>query len=108
VLGPPLATLLAQAASYALAPWACNDGGLPMAALHAVMVFFLVVIALCGFLAWSLHQGAGGGWPGEEALVADRNRFLGFLGVGSAAFSALVTLGLWIPNWILDPCLRAQ
>ncbi len=108
VLGPPFLLLLTETTLYALVPWTCNDGGLPKATLHGVVLVSLLLLLLSARTAWRVHQRAGGGWPGEGPAPEDRDRFLGLVGILSALLFGLVLLGQWLPTWILDPCLRAN
>jgi len=81
----PLVVLGVQSVSYALTPLACaaqHPGW-----LHAVAAAGLVVAAACTLTAV--------GSP----------RVLGRIALGVGVLSVLTLLALWLPIFVLDPCL---
>ena len=97
----PLLALSDQGVGLSMATWACaHQHGDWM---HAVHFVFLVAAAAATFLAWQgLHATARAG-AHDEARA--RRRFLAGLALATGAFSTLVIVALWAPNWVLSPCL---
>jgi hypothetical protein len=88
----PLLALADQALAYALTPALCAAQRGEW--LHAVAATFTIASA-----ALTL--------PAVRALrSADPSqRFLASLAAGVGALSTLVLLALWLPKWVLEPCL---
>jgi len=102
----PLMALADQLVAFAIVGWACAQGR-PVI-VHAVHAAFLVAAAATLPAAWrewkrgracsaSASAGAGAG---------ERKSFLAILAVGSAALSVLVIAALWLPTWLIAPCVR--
>ena len=89
--------------SYMIAAWACQ-AELEWT-LHLTTLVLLAVAAAGGLVSWRsfnrlrMHQDSHG--------RARSRSFLALSGSGIAAFSFLGILVEAIPNYILDPCLRA-
>ncbi len=98
----PLLALAEQAIAYALTPALCarQQGGW----LHLVAALFLLASAvMTAIAAREAQQLAAGGEPGR---VGDAQRLMlarAATGVGAIATIALVAL--WVPKWVLSPCL---
>jgi hypothetical protein len=102
---PPTIVLLNEQISYMSVPWACSRQA--TAALHIVPLVCLIAIALCGLTALRDWRLAGGGTEDEAATVLTRSRFLAMLGLASSLFSALVVIAMWVPMFIVQPCLKS-
>jgi hypothetical protein len=88
----PLLVLAEQSLAYALAPALCaTQQG---AWLHAVAAPFVLASAALT-------------WRAARALrfAAPAQLFMARLGTGVGALSTLVLLALWIPKWVLEPCI---
>jgi hypothetical protein len=70
---------------------------------HAVHLLFLLLTVGFALLAWSEWRDAVVVGR-EDAAFATRN-FLALVAVAGAGFSALVILALWIPQWMIAPCI---
>ena len=104
MLTAPLAFLLHLEINYALVTQLCQSEH--QLALKLVTVLFVLVAAAGGFIAWRNWEAVGREWPGDEATVPERSRFMAVVGL---LVSALVVLGLlWqlVPQFIFDPCQR--
>ncbi|HYC35945.1 MAG TPA: hypothetical protein VEC19_05950 [Usitatibacter sp.] len=100
VIAAPLLALADQSVAYALVPWACSHQG--MAILHVSHAAFLVAILATLPGAWSrLDAGFPPSSPDEGM---ERRSFFGMVGAMMVAFSALVVLAMWIPQWFIAPC----
>ena len=107
----PLAALTQLSLAHALVTPACmaQAGALE----HAVAAGGLGFTLVCTALAWAQrrhlerHRPALAPLPpgGESDAAAHRGWLLARIAVGSGALSALVALALWIPAWLLPPCL---
>lgn len=105
VLLPFVSVLAAQGIMYMSLPWACaRQHRLP---LHVPAVVSLLVIAWCGVTALGDWRRAGGNTGTENDTVLGRSRFLALLGIASALFAALIQLVMWLPIFIIDPCMRS-
>lgn len=102
---PPLVVLATEEVSYMSVPWACARQA-PVA-LHVVPVVALIVIALCGMLARRDWARTGRGVEDEAATVLTRSRFLAILGLAASIFCALIVLAMWLPMFIVGPCLHS-
>lgn len=96
----PLLALADQSTAYALVQWSCATQEAWVG--HGVHLVFLLATIGLGFAAWVEWRGAVVVGR-EDAAFANRN-FLALVGVLSAAFSALVIVALWLPQWVLSPC----
>ncbi len=102
-LAPGLVLLIYQQLDYILVPYVC--AGVRSAALfHVLAVATLAVLAATGVIAWRFWRRGGGEWETEEGTVPAAVRFVGLLGFVSAAFFALIVLGMWAAHFILHPC----
>ena len=101
LLGAPLLALADESVSYATGVWSCAHQDTLM--VHAVHGVFLATIVIGTLLAWQLWRDTR---PvraqGEEPA---RRHFMAGLAAASGALSALVVGALWLPVWILGPCL---
>jgi hypothetical protein len=102
---PPVVVLANEQVSYMTVPWACARQA-PVA-LHVVPIVALIVIALCGTLARRDWERTGRGLEDEAATVLTRSRFLAMLGLASSVFCGLIILAMWLPMFIVGPCLRS-
>ena len=102
-LAPPLVTLSALLALYALADPACRDGS--RWAVHAVAVASIAVCLFALRAAWRVRSEHGPPWvPSSDAGPSAAERFLGALGVLSGALFALLCAAQWLAVLVLDPC----
>ena len=88
----PLLVLAEQALAFALTPALCATQRGEW--LHAVAAAFVLATALLTVLA-------------VRALSrVDRQRLLfARAAAGVAALSTLTLLALWLPNWVIEPCI---
>ena len=101
LLGAPLLALADQSISYATVGWSCAHQHTLV--VHAVHGVFLAAIVIGTRFAWHL-------WRETRALRAQgeepaRRHFMAGLAAASGALSALVVGAMWLPVWILSPCL---
>lgn len=102
---PWLAVLWTQLVSYFVVPWICAMGTtLP---LHLVPALFLLLVAACFVQAFRDWRLVGGGFEDDRATVITRTRFASMVAMASAIFCALLILAMWLPMFIIHPCLRA-
>ena len=99
LLAAPILMLADQSIAYGTAGWSCAQQNL--IALHALHALFLAVTLAFAVIAW-LHWRATVPAGNETHSV---RHFLAGLATASGAFSALVIAAMWIPNWVLSPCL---
>jgi hypothetical protein len=101
VILAPLLALIDQSVAYAMVPWACSHQA--PGVLNAVHATFLVATLLTLVPAWRrLQPGAA---PSARNPELERRHFFALVGVLSAAFSALVIVAMWIPQWFIGPCV---
>jgi uncharacterized iron-regulated membrane protein len=71
--------------------------------VHAVHGVFLAAIVIGTLIAWQLwRETRPVRAQGEEPA---RRHFMAGLAAASGALSALVVGAMWLPVWILSPCL---
>lgn len=100
VLLGPFAVLLDLQVSYTLVSQLCEAGGSRWMTLFPSAGAFL----LCGLAAaisWREHRTID---EEKKPRSHDRTKFLSRFGLILSAFSALVTLAMALPRFILNPC----
>ncbi|MBV9891378.1 MAG: hypothetical protein JO090_10895 [Rhizobacter sp.] len=106
----PLVALGQQTVTYALVTPSCAQQS--RTALHAVAAVALVLVLAMTAMAWRAWQGDATA-PRDRArnvTTADgvgasaRPRFVELIAVLVGALSALVSIALWLPIWMLSPC----
>ena len=109
VLLGPIAAALNQVASYALVQWECGNHSTTV--IKLVTVAALIAIAAGGWAAWTAYSTAPSAAAGTSERVseegvhyADRQRFMGILGLLSTALFAALVVAMDIPKWVLDAC----
>jgi hypothetical protein len=97
----PLLALADQSAAYSVVQWSCeHQNALPGHAFHAL---FLVATLLLTALAWTELRVRPA--PAREDAASATWPFIAGVGFASGLFSALVIAALWLPQWVLSPCL---
>ena len=104
VLTAPLAFLLHLEVNYALVTQLCQSEH--KLVLQLVTVLFVLVSAAGGLIAWRNWEAAGREWPGEEATVSERSRFMAVVGLLVSALVVLALVWQLVPQFIFDPCQR--
>ena len=114
----PLIALGELSIAYALVSPSCASQDRTL--LHAVAAVSLFLVLAMTVLAWREWH-ADGPTPGDgldarqrltvptvtsadSADAAERPRFVAQIAVVVGALSALVSIALWLPVWVLSPC----
>jgi uncharacterized iron-regulated membrane protein len=101
LLGAPILALVDQSVSYATVGWSCaHQYMFALHVIHAVFLAAIVIGTLCAWHRWRQTRLAR--TPGEEPA---RRHFLAGLAAASGALSTLVVGSMWLPVWVLGPCL---
>ena len=101
LLGAPLLALTDQTVAFALVHWACAHQGSWI--VHLSHVVFLVIVAAAAGGAWMV-------WL-ETTVVAGTVEptvpihFLAGVATTVAALSATTIVAMWIPTWMISPCI---
>ena len=112
----PLVALSELSIAYALVSPSCASQDRTL--LHAVAAVSLFLVLAMTVLAWrEWHtDGSGNGLDARQrvtlptvtradsAEAAERPRFVAQIAVVVGALSALVSIALWLPVWVLSPC----
>src|SRR3954463_6540186 len=105
----PLLALAQQSITYSLATPSCRHQ--EMVALHAVpLATLLLILLMTAMAAWSWHarrlpdDNAMGQAQREDTRALRRRRFVAAMGTVVGLISALVSLAMWFPVWVLSPC----
>jgi len=102
-LAAPAAFLVALAVRYLFSPAACGAAWARIA-LEAAGALGVLAAAAPGVLSW--RRIAALGIPRTEAVDPQGStQLLLALGVLLSAVFTLAALALWIPSWILHPCM---
>jgi hypothetical protein len=102
LLVAPTLALADQSVAYATVGWACSHQ--QVLAVHTVHAIFLVATAAGTLFAWQLWRGTTPAASGGEAPA--RDHFLAGLATASGALSTLAIVAMWIPTWVIAPCLN--
>ena len=87
----PLLALADQSIALAMVSASCARGG--TLALHAVHLAFLAATIAAAFFALARWR------------AATPHKFLAGIAVASAALSSLAIAAMWIPVWLISPCI---
>ena len=101
LLAAPILALTDQSIAYAMTGWACAHQ--QAVALHGVHLVFFAASVAGTIAAWGLWRATSLSQTRSETLA--RRHFLAGLATASGALSALAIAAMWIPNWVLSPCL---
>ena len=101
LLVAPILALTDQSVAYAMTGWACAHQ--QAFALHGVHLVFFAATITGTIAAWGLWRATSPSRTRNETLA--RRHFLAGLATASGALSALAIAAMWIPNWVLSPCL---
>ena len=98
----PVVFLTNMQLNFMLVPWVCGSGQLWT--IHLAHFVSGLLIAASGWMSFRVWKRVGRGIPGEEGHGHDRDRFLCVMGMYLSAFSLLLLIAHWIPNFLLGPC----
>ena len=102
LLVAPILALADQSIAFAATGWACARQG--TGSVHFVHALFLAATLAATFLAWQSWR------AGADVVAVDesgaRRHFLAGLAFASAMLSALTIAAMWLPTWLLSPCLN--
>jgi hypothetical protein len=111
LLFAPLLVLMQQSLAYSLVTPSCGHQSVVW--LHLISgVSLLLVIAMTGAAAVTWVRASRAGDRPEAAASTglagrrERRPFLALLAMLVGALSALVALVMWIPVWLLSPCVQ--
>ena len=100
LLAAPALVLCDQVITYAAVGWACAHERI--AAVHAIHALFLVAAAgtlLPAWRAWAATR------VSRSETVA-RRHFSAGLAIASGVLSVLVIAAMWLPTWVIAPCVE--
>jgi hypothetical protein len=101
LLVAPLLALVDQSVAYSTVTWSCAHGH--ALAVHASHALFLAAIAAATLFAWQLWRETRAVRSRGEDLA--RRHFMAGIALASGALSGLVVIAMWIPAWVLAPCI---
>jgi hypothetical protein len=102
LLGAPVLALVNQSVSYATVGWSCAHQH-PVA-VHAVHGAFLATVVVGTLSAWRFWRETRPARTQGEASAC--RHFMAGVAAASGALSALVVVAMWLPVWVLGPCLN--
>jgi hypothetical protein len=103
VLGSAVVWAVQMQTSYSLVTWTCSiQRNWP---LHVASLFFLILAALPGFIAWREWRANAGSERERESAGAGRRRFMAMLGLMLTAIFVILIVAQAIPSFFFDPCL---
>jgi hypothetical protein len=102
LLVAPTLALADQSVAYATVGWACSHQ--QVVAVHVVHVLFLLGTAASAVLAGQLWRATASARNGSERLA--RDHFLAGVATASGALSTLAIIAMWVPTWVIAPCLN--
>jgi hypothetical protein len=102
-LGAPILWAMQFQLSYMLVPWVCTHRNAWL--LPTVHLAFFLLSAITGVLSWREWRRVGATPPSsQEQETIARTKFLGAMGLMSAALFSLVILAQAVASFFLDPC----
>ena len=105
VLGPPTLWFAHLNFVYPIPDVACSIGS--SWPFHVATLAALVGIAIAGVAGWRRRSGSFLADPRDpDAAIADRDTFLGWFGVASAALFGMVVVMAHIAVVVVDPCMH--
>jgi hypothetical protein len=102
LLVAPVLALADQGIAFATASWACEHQN--ALAAHVVHATFLAATLAATAAVWQLWRETRRIETADETLV--RRHFVAGLATASGALSALAIAAMWIPTWVLAPCIN--
>jgi hypothetical protein len=99
----PLLALADQGVAYALVGWSCASQN--HAVSHGVHLAFLLATLATMAPAWRSVRVARGMPKWDEGDSGDRRRFIALCALLTGAICAAAIVAMWIPQWVLPPCL---
>jgi hypothetical protein len=106
VLTGPLVALIGQQILYAVNERECTYAGSHVP-LHVIAILLILVVLASAELARRVWRSAARESIPRQGTPEARANFLGILGIGSALFSVLVIITMWLPFFYYGPCHRA-
>jgi len=98
----PLLALADQTVTFAMVGSACaNQSPALLHASHALFLALATATAAMAFLHWRESSRAGA----SAHAAARQVRFLAGVATTVAALSALAIAAMWIPTWMISPCV---
>ncbi|GLU33320.1 hypothetical protein WKR88_14830 [Trinickia caryophylli] len=102
LLAAPALVLAVQSVDYALVRYTCERGDpVPLNVVSALAFAFSIAATTLAYRNW---RHAAAPFPASYEPRAARPAFLAFAATVLGAFSALVQLTMWFPQWLLSPC----
>jgi hypothetical protein len=98
----PLLALADQSVAYALAGWTCAHGHEVVA--HATHALFLAATVAATAFAWTAARTAFDATRTEGPFSTHRHDAMALCALALGAYSAVVIVSMWIPQWMLSPC----
>jgi len=97
----PLLALTDQAIALALVPWACAHQNTWV--VHFSHASFLAAATAAGVGAWLRWRETA--MPSTSGEANIQFHFLAGIAMTAAALSAVVIVAMWIPTWMISPCI---
>ena len=99
----PVLVLADQSAAYVLAGWTCaHQGSLTPNVVHAA---FLAAVLAVTVLAWPAARSGLAVLRESAGFSVHRHDMMAVSAVAVGALSAAIIVAMWIPQWVLSPCL---
>lgn len=103
LLAAPTVVLGAQSADYALVQFACRWGtAAPLCVVSALAFAFSAIATIVAFNRW---RTAAVPYPASYDERPAREACFAFAAMLVGALCTLVQLMMWLPQWLLSPCL---
>jgi hypothetical protein len=99
----PVLALADQSVAYALAGWSCAQGHFAVA--HVTHALFLLAVIAATFLAWTVARTGFEATRTEGPFSTHRHDAMALCALALGLYSAAVIVAMWIPQWVLSPCL---
>jgi hypothetical protein len=103
LLVAPVLALADQSVAYALAGWSCAHGHSVVP--HVTHAAFLLAVVVSTVLAWSVARTGFEATRTEGPFSTHRHDAMSLCALALGAYSAVVIVAFWIPQWMLSPCL---
>lgn len=99
----PLLAIIDQSVAFALVGWSCAHQTTIW--IHVTHAAFLVAAGLCAGFAWPELRRTEAVAIASTTISISQRRFLAGIAASTAVISTLAIAAMWLPTWMIAPCV---